>query len=157
MPFPAAAPSSSLHNLRIAAYKTLALAKRGDRLAQNRLVTVAVGVSIFVHSVLLAVRFVVAEDRQPAVSPPLEVILVNSKSTTKPYKAQALAQANLDGGGNTDQDRRAKSPLPILPKESQTNEVSVATQRVQMLEQQARQLLAQNQGKSTVVMEPRKA
>ena len=47
-------------------------------------------------------------------SPPqsLEVVLVNSKSATRPDKADALAQANLDGGGNTDENRRAKTPLP---------------------------------------------
>jgi hypothetical protein len=42
----------------------------------------------------------------------LDIILVNSKSAKKPRDAQALAQANLDGGGNTDENRRAKTPLP---------------------------------------------
>lgn len=147
---------SNLHQLRVAAYKTLAGAKRGDRAAQNRLVATAVGISLFVHAVLFGVRFVVEEAKQPMHSPPLEVVLVNSKSQTKPYKAQVLAQANLDGGGNTDQKRRLKSPLPVLPQESQTLEVSAATQRVQVLEQQARQLLAQNRSRSTVTLEPRK-
>ena len=48
--------------------------------------------------------------------PPLEVALVNAKSPTKPTKADILAQANLDGGGNTDQNRRAKTPLPVPKK-----------------------------------------
>jgi protein TonB len=153
----AAMAPANLRQLKVIAYATLASAKRGDRLAQNRLVGVAVGMSILVHGVLLAVRFVVDETKQPAHSPPLEVVLVNSKSQTKPYKAQVLAQANLDGGGNTDQKRQAKSPLPILPQESPTTELSAATQRVQMLEQQARQLLAQNKSRSSVNLEPRKA
>ena len=42
----------------------------------------------------------------------LDVVLVNSKSATKPDKADALAQANLDGGGNTDEKLRAKTPVP---------------------------------------------
>lgn len=42
----------------------------------------------------------------------LDVVLVNAKSSAKPIKADALAQANLDGGGNTDEKRRAKNPLP---------------------------------------------
>ena len=56
--------------------------------------------------------------RDPAPNPPqtLDVILVNSKSATRPEEAQALAQANLDGGGNTDEDRRAKTPLPVTAK-----------------------------------------
>jgi protein TonB len=148
--------SASLQNLRIAAYETLALAKRGDRLAQNTLMTVALGLSLFVHGVLLAVRFVVTDEKHPATSPPLEVVLVNSKSATKPYKAELLAQHNLDGGGNTDARRRAKSPLPVLPKKSQSTELSVPTQRQQTVEQQAQQLLAQTKAESTVTPQPRK-
>ena len=148
--------SASLQNLRAVAFDTLRQAKRGDRDAQNRLVSVAVGLSLLLHSILLAVRFVVAEDKRPAISPPLEVVLVNSKSTTKPYKAELLAQHNLDGGGNTDAKRRAKTPLPVLPKDSQSNELSAATQRQQALEQQARQLLAQAKAPSTVSIEPRR-
>jgi hypothetical protein len=45
----------------------------------------------------------------------LDVILVNSRSARAPAEAQVLAQANLDGGGNTEQDRRAKTPLPPHP------------------------------------------
>ena len=147
---------SSLQSFRVSAYATLALAKRGDRLAQNRLVSAAVGLSIVLHGILLAVRFVVAEDKRPAVSPPLEVVLVNSKSATRPYKAEVLAQANLDGGGNTDQKRRAKSPLPLLPNDSDSPELAVATQRVQVLEQQSRQLLAQAKSSTAVAQEVKK-
>lgn len=148
--------SSSVQTLRIAAYDTLARAKRGDRDAQDRLVTAAVGISLLVHGVLLAVRFVVADEKRPAVSPPLEVVLVNSKSSTKPYQAELLAQHNLDGGGNTEAKRRAKTPLPVLPRDSQSTEVAVATQRQQALEQQVKQLLAQTAGTSKVLIEPRK-
>jgi protein TonB len=156
LPLVAAGTFPHLQNLKLSAYDTLALAKRGDRIAQNRLVSAAVGLSIVVHGILLAIRFVVAEDRRPATTPPLEVVLVNSKSSTKPYKAQVLAQANLDGGGNTDQQRRAKSPLPLLPKDSQSNELSAAAQRVQMLEEQAQQLLSQSKSKSAVNFQPKK-
>lgn len=40
-----------------------------------------------------------------------EIILVNSKSKHKPKKAKALAQTNLDGGGNTNENRHLKSAL----------------------------------------------
>jgi protein TonB len=153
----AVASSASLQNLRIAAYETLTLAKRGDRVAQNRLMSAAVGLSLLLHGVLFAVRFVVADEKRPATSPSLEVVLVNSKSSTKPYKAELLAQHNLDGGGNTDARRRAKTPLPVLPRESQSTELSVATQRQQMLEEQSKQLLAQANAQSTVTLQPRKA
>jgi len=156
VPLVAAGSFPHLQNFKLSAYETLELAKRGDRYSQNMLIAAAVFLSVFAHSILLAIRFVVAEDRRPATSPPLEVVLVNSKSATKPYKAQLLAQANLDGGGNTDQNRRAKSPLPLLPNESESPELSVATQRMQMLEQQAQQLLSQNKSKSAVSVQPRK-
>jgi protein TonB len=74
-------------------------------------------------------------------SPPLEVALVNAKSKSKPTKAEILAQANLDGGGNTDANRRAKSPLPVLPHESATNELAVATQRVEAMENESKELM----------------
>ena len=45
---------------------------------------------------------------------PLQVVLVNSKSKSRPSMADALAQHNLDGGGNTAEDKRAKSPLPTI-------------------------------------------
>lgn len=48
----------------------------------------------------------------------LDVILVNAKSMSRPEKAEALAQANLDRGGNTDANRRLKSALPV-PKTTQ--------------------------------------
>ena len=54
-------------------------------------------------------------------NPSLEVALVNAKTGAKPTKADMLAQANLDGGGNTDANRRAKTPLPVLPKNAPTS------------------------------------
>jgi hypothetical protein len=39
--------------------------------------------------------------------PPLDVVLVNAKTTDKPLQADVLAQANLDGGGNVEEDRQA--------------------------------------------------
>ena len=152
----AVAASTRIQHLRHATYATIARAKRGDRKAQDRLVFTAIAISLLVHAIPMAIRFVVAEDKRPSLSPPLEVVLVNSKSSTKPYKAELLAQANLDGGGNTDAKRRAKTPLPILPQENRNTELSAATQRVQALEQQARQLLTKNKAASTVTLEPRR-
>src|SRR5712691_1816529 len=77
---------------------------------------------------------------------PLEVVLVNSKSVSKPLRADALAQANLDGGGNTDLRRRAKSPLPVLKKnEHSPDQPTQAQRRVAQLEAQARKLMMQVQ------------
>ena len=57
-----------------------------------------------------------------------------------------MAQANLDGGGNTDLRRRAKSPLPVLKKNEQTpDQLTQAQRRVAKLEAQARKLMMQAQ------------
>ena len=77
--------------------------------------TIALTVSALVHAGLLAVRLVdpQAFDRVFQDSA-LEVILVNARSNEAPVKAQAIAQANLAGGGDA-ASGRATSPLPPSP------------------------------------------
>jgi len=134
-----------------------------DRDGADRLFKYALGISILIHLVVLAIKFQPFDlQKMFDKGPPLEVALVNAKSTTKPTKADILAQAHLDGGGNTDADRRAKTPLPVLPKDSQTAEITVATQKVQTLEQQTKELMTRLQStplapsvpKSTDATEP---
>ena len=72
----------------------------------------------------------------------MDVVLVNAKSANKPTKADALAQANLDGGGNTDEKRRAKTPLPALDQSAARNE-KLAQQRVTQLEKEVKTLMTQ--------------
>src|ERR1035437_7736243 len=74
--------------------------------------TTALSISFAVHAIVLAIHFDVPDMLMLATDQALEVILVNSKSARRPLDTQALAQANLDGGGNTDEDRRIKTPLP---------------------------------------------
>ena len=69
----------------------------------------------------------------------LDVVLVNSRSATKPVKADALAQANLDGGGNTDEKLRAKTPFPSLKEQQQ--DMRDAQARVKQLEQEQKELM----------------
>ena len=79
----------------------------------------------------------------PDFNMPLEVVLVNSKSPLKLLKADALAQANLDGGGNTDQDRRAKSPLPVMKQDLPQPDVAQTQKQVKALERKAQEMLTQ--------------
>ena len=110
---------------------------------QDRTLVIAVVISVLVHALLLAVRFAAPEPvRFKPVDPGLEVILVNAKHDKKPVKAEALAQANLDGGGNADAGR-AKSPLPNLKKTEDGDNIKAARRRVAELEQQQK-VLAQN-------------
>ena len=72
--------------------------------------------SILLHAfILFGIALVMPNPRSVAnFMQPLQVVLVNSKSKSRPTQADALAQHNLDGGGNTAEDRRAKSPLPTI-------------------------------------------
>jgi protein TonB len=123
--------------------------------SHNRLVTIAIAASVLVHGLILAMHFSMPDVTPKSSDAPLEVALVNAKTKAAPTKADILAQANLDGGGNTDQNRRAKSPLPVLPKDTQRNEITVATERVEALEQQTKELLTQL--RSSPVAAPRPA
>jgi protein TonB len=81
----------------------------------------------------------------------LDVVLVNSKSATKPTKADALAQANLDGGGNTDKKLRASTPLPPPVDARQPSpELKAAEERVKQLETESRELMLQLKSKAAV-------
>jgi len=124
-----------------------------DEAPGHRLLANAIGWSVLLHMVVLAIHFspvkVPSFDRN---GPPLEIALVNAKSESRPTKADILAQANLDGGGNTDANRRAKTPLPAPLKDSATQDLSLATQQVAALEQRSRELLTQL--KSTPVIAP---
>ena len=110
----------------------------------------AIAISLAVHAFVLSVHFKFPEAFTLRMPPQLEVVLVNAKTTTKPKDAQVLAQANLDRGGNTDEDRRAKTPAPVLPHAERGDDTKRAARRVQELEAKQRQLLAQAKSKETV-------
>ena len=61
--------------------------------------------------VILGVTFV-QEDRSLRRAATLDVILVQRSSETEPEKADFLAQANQDGGGDHDATERPSTPLP---------------------------------------------
>jgi protein TonB len=109
--------------------------------APQRNLTLALIASLLFHAVLLAVRFTPPDFIDKVRERALDVILVNSKSTSKPTKAQAKAQTNLDGGGNTEEDRRAKTPLPPSPNTKEGNELIEAQRRVAELEAQQQQMM----------------
>ena len=105
---------------------------------------IALCASVAIHLfLLLAVGAKIFDPKN--FTPPhnaMDVVLVNAKSASKPTKADALAQANLDGGGNTDEKRRAKTPLPALDQSAAKNE-KLAQQRVTQLEQEVKTLMTQ--------------
>jgi periplasmic protein TonB len=127
-------------------------ALKSDR--NDRLLAWTFGVSVALHLVVLSIHFAPIVIKDLGRGPPLEVALVNAKTKEKPTKADVLAQANLDGGGNTDQKRRARSPLPVLPKDSAQNEITIATQKVEDLERQARELLTRLKAQQQAAVPP---
>ncbi len=103
----------------------------------------AFAISILLHAVLLSIRFVDPEAFNRAFQDtPLEVILVNAKSQLKPEVAQAIAQANLDGGGASEKGR-AKSPLPSAELNAEGDAAADERKRVEDLQDTQARLLAQ--------------
>jgi protein TonB len=100
-------------------------------------------VSVGVHAALLTVRVVNPEAfNRVFEDTPLEVILVNARSDEKPQRAQAIAQANLAGGGEADKGR-ATSPLPPAAQLEVGDAPAEAHRRIDKLQQEQQQLLAQ--------------
>ncbi|MDB5795938.1 MAG: hypothetical protein JWR25_2317 [Noviherbaspirillum sp.] len=116
---------------------------------QNRTLSIAVAASILAHGALLAVRFTSPDTfKFQPMDPGLEVILVNSRHDRKPIKADAIAQANLDGGGNADAGR-AKSPLPDMRRSEDGDSLQAMQRRIEELEQQQRILAQTKKSPST--------
>lgn len=101
------------------------------------------GVSVLVHALLLTIRFVDPERfNRIFQDTPLEVVLVNAKSDELPVKAQAIAQANLAGGGEASSGR-ATSPLPPSTVDRPGQDADDAQQRIREMQEAQQQLLAQ--------------
>jgi periplasmic protein TonB len=105
--------------------------------------TWAILVSVAVHAVLLTVRFVDPEGfNRVFKDTPLEVVLVNAKTNEKPFKAQAMAQANLAGGGDAARGM-ATSPLPPSATVELGDSADEARRQIQQLQEQQQQILAE--------------
>ena len=104
----------------------------------------ALAASIVLHGAVLAMRFGFPDAARLRTPPQtLDVVLVNSRSPTRPVAPDALAQANLDAGGNTDADRRARTPLPVTREVARGDDTKRARKRAEVLEAKQRQLMTQ--------------
>ena len=104
---------------------------------------IALGVSFAAHAALLTVRIVDPEGfNRVFQDTPLEVVLVNARSTEKPDKAQAIAQAALAGGGEA-ASGRATSPLPPSALTTVGDASEDAQRRVEAMQEQQMLMLAQ--------------
>jgi protein TonB len=126
--------------------------KQGTRMALALLGSAAI------HGMVLSTQFVQVNPRLfEDNNPPMEVVLVNAKSLDTPLNPDALAQVSLAGGGNTDEDRRLKSPLPASARTQAGAEERALRARVAELEQQAQALLTQIKPGATLNLPPRPA
>jgi len=121
-------------------------------LGKHARMQVALAFSVVLHALIIfGVSFKMPDASQLAkLQQPLEVTLVNTKTQARPLQADALAQANLDGGGNTDAKRRARSPLPVPREARPAAELTLAQKRVEQLEREAKRLMTQARSPAAV-------
>ncbi len=105
--------------------------------------SIALGFSVLVHAALLTVRFVDPERfNRIFQDTPLEVVLVNAKSSEKPDIAKAIAQASLAGGGDAEKGR-ATTPLPPSALSEIGDATEEAQRKIEAMQEQQTMLLAQ--------------
>lgn len=122
--------------------------------ARTGLLTKTLLLSGGLHAVLITARFVDPEGfNRFFQDTPLEVILVNAASKERPDKAQALAQANLVGGGDADKGR-ATSPLPPSPHSELGDALEDTRRMIEDMQAQQQQLLTQVQDELAALPPP---
>lgn len=100
----------------VSSVRALRQATRPSDVSSDDRLALTIVVAIVVHAmVLLGVSFA-PEPNAPSRFESMEVILVAEHSAKAPKKARLLAQTNLEGGGDTDDEVRpsapVKAPLP---------------------------------------------
>lgn len=136
-------------------------------------IKIAIALSVFIHAIILSIKFQPELKKFKDSLPTLDVVLVNAKTKQAPDKAELLAQANLDRGGNTDADRKMKTALPApkqktaevkLKPSSETRSAAKSAKlkaqeareqkRVDELEKQAQQLFTQLKASKKIESNP---
>ena len=92
----------------------------------------ALCISLFIHIIFLSVRWGFGEIENRRLNTPLSVVLVNASNKTPPKEATKLAQADLQGGGKTENQDATALHRARLGAEA----------RLEVLEKQQKQMLA---------------
>lgn len=122
------------------------LTRRGPRAGRWILLHalgIGIGISLCWHAMLSMIGFTPPEPTiKKARDGGLAVVLVNARHARAPKEAQALAQANLEGGGNAE-DPKAMPASPLPPRDARREGDALVDmqQRVQKLEARQRELL----------------
>lgn len=112
--------------------KLTQLAQRLDSAWRRHPFSYALGLSILAHLIFLSFRWGIEEIENRRLNTPLSVVLVNASNSVAPKQANKLAQADLNGGGNTsNQDASALHRARLG-----------ADARLEILEKQQKQMLA---------------
>jgi protein TonB len=150
-----------------------ALAALVSKIKTISAISVAIWLSVLIHGAILSVKFQPELKKLADRLPSLDVVLVNAKTKSAPDKAELLAQANLDRGGNTEADRKLKTALPSpkdkaaevkLKPNSQAQSAAKSAKlkaqeareqkRVDELEKQAQELLTQINSTKKIASSP---
>jgi len=92
----------------------------------------ALCVSLLIHIIFLSFRWGFGEIQNRRLNTPLSIVLVNASNKTPPQKANQLAQADLQGGGKTENQDATALHRARLGAEA----------RLEVLEKQQKQMLA---------------
>jgi periplasmic protein TonB len=101
--------------------------------------------SAAVHALVIVVRFVPDDALRRWDKEALMVVLVNAQGDTPASQAQALANANLLGGGDADSGM-VQSPLPNMGAVQDGDELAVLQKQVTVLEREQASLIAALKG-----------
>ncbi len=86
------------------------------------MMAMAIGFAIIIHAVgIFGISFSNEDDENPDVET-IEVILVQQSSEEAPEEADFLAQANLEGGGESEESERPATPF-VAPNPEQSPEI----------------------------------
>lgn len=119
------------------------------------LLMAAFAVSLLVHGLLLLIQFRLPESK-PTRDKGLEVVLVNARHEKPAEKPEVLAQANVDAGGNTDQDVRASTPLPPQPARKEGDALIEARRQAPEPVREQKQVITREKAPAKVASAPKK-
>jgi protein TonB len=115
----------------------------------------ALVLSFLLHAFLVLSVSIRPPDRSLDVTnSPLIVDLVNSRTAAAPAKPDILAQANLDGGGNVDADRRARTPLPLVKRPQTEPESTVHLRQAEARPEEPKRVMTQSHDPAPAVAQP---
>ena len=119
------------------------------------LLVAAFAISLTLHGLLLLIQFRLP-DSKPVRDKGLEVVLVNTRHAKAPDKPDVLAQTNVDGGGNTEQNVRPSTPLPPQPTRRDGDALIEAKRRTPEPVRDQKQVITRDKAPAKVAAAPKK-